>query len=114
MLLFGSIDVGRAMMVSNLLTNAAREGGRVSVVSTSSNADVQSTVTSVLTNMGLPANKAQTSVLVNGVAADVSTAKPADLITVTVNVSYSEVSWLPASWFLGNATVGGRVVMRRE
>lgn len=114
LLIFGSIDFGRAMMVSNQLTGVAREGGRVGVLPTSSNLDIETTIASHLAAMELPAGNVQTTILVNGVVANASTANSADLITVSVTVPYAEVSWLPTSWFLEGATLRGRAVMRRE
>ena len=114
-MVLGSIEFGRAMMVSNLMTNAAREGARVSVVPGGATSDVTTAVNNELTAVGiLPAN-ATITVLVNGAAADASTANSGDNITVKVTVPYSKVTWLPTTLFLSStATISGQAVMRRE
>lgn len=114
-MVLGSIEFGRAMMVSNLMTNSAREGARVAVVPGGATSDVTTAVNNELTTVGiLPAN-ATITVLVNGAAADASTANSGDNITVKVTVPYSKVTWLPTTLFLSStATITGQAVMRRE
>ena len=60
MLVLGMIEFGRVLMVAQLLTDAAREGGRLAVVAGSNTDKVTSTVDSFLTNAGV--NGAHTSV----------------------------------------------------
>src|SRR6184192_1684252 len=50
MLVLGMIEFGRVLMVAQLLTDAAREGGRLAVVAGSNTDKVTSTVDSFLTN----------------------------------------------------------------
>lgn len=112
--LFGAIDFGRAMMVSNLLTSAAREGARIGVVPNTENVDIRTLVNANLNSVGVPSTHAVTTIRVNGVTKDVSTAMTGDLVSVTVTMPFNKVSWLPTSWFLKDATLQGRAVMRRE
>src|SRR5947207_5936953 len=79
MLVLGMIEFGRVLMVAQLLTDAAREGGRLAVVAGSNTDKVTSTVDSFLTNAGV--NGAHTSV-----SPDPSAANQGDSITVTVTV----------------------------
>src|SRR5579885_1189252 len=46
----GIIEFGRAMWVSNLVTNSAREGGRMAVLDGSSNAQVKQAISDFLTS----------------------------------------------------------------
>src|SRR5438046_2996127 len=46
----GIVEFGRAMMVSQLVTNAAREGARLSIIDGTTNTDVQSRITTFLQN----------------------------------------------------------------
>ena len=64
-----------------------------------------------LQRAGLP--QTNVTVLVNGAAADASTAQSGDQITVTVTLPVSQVSWLPGTRFL-NANLGGSYSLRRE
>ncbi len=97
------VDIGRGMMVNSILANAARAGCRVGTLPGKANSDIQATVTQTLsaTSVANPTVIVQ----VNGVTADASTAQTKDLITVTVAVPVTSVSWLPVQWFVsGNLT----------
>jgi len=107
MLILGMIEFGRVLMVAQLLTDAAREGGRQAVLAGSNTDKVTSTVDTFLTNAGV--NGAHTAV-----SPDPATANQGDAITVTVTVPASAISWLPTPIFTAGQTLGGSVVMRKE
>jgi Flp pilus assembly protein TadG len=111
-LAFGMIEFGRAMMVTELLNNAARNGARAACLNGNSNANVTSAVTSTLSSLNL--NGVTTSVLVNDVTADCNGAIAGDAVKVRVTVPYRNVTWLPFTMFLGDTTIGTTAVMRRE
>ncbi len=114
-MVLGSIEFGRALMVSNLMTNSAREGARVAVVPGGATSDVTTAVNNGLTSVGITPSNATITVLVNGASADASTANSGDNVTVRVSVPYSRVTWLPGTFFIsGTSTIGGQAVMRRE
>ena len=48
MVMLGIVEVGRAFMVSQLLTNAAREGSRVAIMTNSTNTEVTNTITDIV------------------------------------------------------------------
>jgi Flp pilus assembly protein TadG len=112
LLVLGIIEFGRAMMVGEMVNNAARAGCRGGVLAGRSNSDVASAAASSLTGSGI-ANYTCT-VKVNGVVANASTAQTGDAVAVTITVPYSQVSWLPDNKYLGNVNLTGTVVMRRE
>src|SRR5690242_16742833 len=87
LLVFGIIEIGRAMMVMEMLNSAARNGARVGVLQGTSNTDVTNAVTGALANAGF--NGTNTVVQVNGQTANVNTALPGDQVTVTVSVPYN-------------------------
>src|SRR3954447_1404449 len=64
LLLLGIIEIGRAMMVLEMLNNAARNGARMGTLQGSSNTDVTSAVTNALANAGFSGTN--TAVAVNG------------------------------------------------
>ncbi|HEX4591086.1 MAG TPA: TadE/TadG family type IV pilus assembly protein [Gemmataceae bacterium] len=111
-LILGIIEFGRAMMVLEMLNNAARNGARIGVLNGSATSDVNSAVTNALAGAGF--SGVQTTVQVNGVTADANTAVSGDAVTVMVKVPYNNVTWLPTSMFLAGKTLGSTVVMRRE
>lgn len=112
LLVMGIIEIGRAMMVLEMLNSAARNGARVGTIQGSANTDVTNAVTAALANAGFSGTN--TAIQVNGATADVNTAVPGDHVTVTVSVPYNNVTWLPTSMFLAGRTLGSTVVMRHE
>jgi Flp pilus assembly protein TadG len=109
MIVIGVIEIGRATMVQELLTNASREGARVAgndtTVLTSS---VRTAVNNYLSGVGI--SDATTSVSPD----PPSGASDGQSVTVTVTIPYSKVSWLASSWFLGGKTLTATSVMIRQ
>ncbi|HEV2968401.1 MAG TPA: TadE/TadG family type IV pilus assembly protein [Pirellulales bacterium] len=106
-LLFGLIEYGRAVMVQQILTNAAREGGRVAILTTATSTSVKSAVTTYLTNAGI-------SGATPTVSPDPATATSGQTITVQVTVPFTSVSWLPTPQWLGSKTLKAVSAMRTE
>jgi hypothetical protein len=110
-MVFGMIEFGRAIMVQQIITNAAREGARVAVLDsqTPTASQVTSTVTTYLQNAGITG----ATVTIN--PTEPTTAGYGAPVTVAVRIPYSSVSWLPAPWFLGGSiNLSASTVMRRE
>ena len=108
LLVFGMIEYGRMVMVQQVLTNASREGARVAVLDGSTSQQVQDTVNQYL-NSGS----------ISGAVITVDPANPAnagfgDPVTVSVDIGFSQVSWLPSPMYLGGQTLSATTVMRRE
>lgn len=111
-IVFGIVEFGRAMMVLELLGNAARNGGRVGVLDQKDNAAILQMVSDSLVSTGVTGTTTQ--IYVNGAAVNASTARSGDLITVTVSVPFNTVSWLPVGQYLGGQTLASTIIMRRE
>ena len=115
-IMLGMIEVGRGLMVGQLMTNAAREGARLAVINGTTNSDVS---TQVKTFMQGAANVAQADTTVNitisntAAAGQLTGATTGDLVTVTVTIPFSKVSYLPAN-YLANVTLSGSSAMRHE
>jgi Flp pilus assembly protein TadG len=108
MLVFGMIEYGRMVMVQQVLTNASREGARVGVLDGSTALEVTNTVNQYL-NSGS----------ITGATIAIDPANPADAkfgdpVTVSVDIGFSQVSWLPSPMYLGGRTLSATTVMRRE
>jgi Flp pilus assembly protein TadG len=109
LLVFGMIEFGRAVMVQQIITNASREGARLAVLDGTTASDVRTKVGTYLTDASIKG----ATVTIN--PSEPNTAGYGAPVTVTVQVPFSQVSWLPSPMFLG----GGRqltatTVMRRE
>jgi Flp pilus assembly protein TadG len=108
MLIFGMIEFGRLIMVQQVLTNASREGARRAVLEQASASEVETLVTDYLTASSV-------------VGANVNVAPVAldsvgfgDPVTVSCSVSFDQVSWLPAPWFLGGRNLTAQSTMNAE
>ena len=102
-LVLGIVEFGRAMMVGQLVTNAAREGARLAVVNGSTNAAVEAAVIDKLERtLGIAGSSEGVSVecsvepdLGHPDAGDeVSNADTRDLCTIEVRVSHELVKYL--------------------
>jgi Flp pilus assembly protein TadG len=107
LLVIGMIEVGRAMMVQQVLINASRVGARQAVTAGATSSAVQSAVQDYATSVAVP------SVSVS-VTPDPAAAKSGDTMTVTTSVNYNNVSWLASPWFLGGKTLTSTSKMRKE
>jgi Flp pilus assembly protein TadG len=114
----GIFEFGRAWNVDQVLTNAAREGGRLAVVETSSEGDVMDAVETALTNAAL--DPSQATITVDGMDDGYGTQA-----TVQVEYPYEFVFLGPILEFLasddgctsctpGSITLNSQIVMRNE
>ncbi len=116
----GIVEFGRAMMVANVVTNAAREGARMGIMDGYSNSDIQSFIEDFLDGaIGVDAGNVIVSITVTPAPGntdagnEVSSAGPRDLITVRVEVPFDEVSYVTGD-FLEDKNLIGQSVMRNE
>lgn len=109
---FTMIDIGRALMVNSLLTNAARAGCRTGTLPGKANSDVNAAVSQSLSSVGVLGQTV--TIQVNGKGStDVSKANTKDLVSVSVSVPAGNVSWLPMAWFVGG-NLSGQFVLEHE
>ena len=105
---FGAFEFGRAIMVQQILTNAAREGARQAIVEGAVAADIEASVTSYL------ASTTVAGATVTVVPSSLQTVGFGDEVTVTVSVPYDQVGWLPVSSFMQGKMLTGESMMRGE
>lgn len=113
MMVLGLIEIGRACMVTELLTEAARRACRAGVIEGSSSAQMQSAASDYLSSVGI--NGETANVYVNDQPAgstNVSTMPAYTEMTVVVIVPISDVAWTPI-WFVPGS-LSGQYTMRRE
>jgi Flp pilus assembly protein TadG len=113
LIVLGLVEFGRACMVNELLTEAARQGCRVGVVEGTSSATIKQAATDYLTGVGI--NGETADIVINDQAANSIEAAnmPAYTeITVQVSVPASAVTWTP-TWFV-SGNISAQYTMRRE
>jgi Flp pilus assembly protein TadG len=132
-LVFGIIELGRALMVTHILADVARDASRYAVVTEGANqtsADIQSYATGRLSAYGISTVKTPVVSVNDSSATDLSASVgPAQQtgssnfgkysngseVTVKVQVNFSEVSWLPfADYVAGGAVLSGQYTLRRD
>jgi Flp pilus assembly protein TadG len=107
LLIIGIIEVGRAIMVQQVLINAARAGARRAVMLSSTQQESVDAVTDFTDSVGVP-------MVTASVSPDPGAAAAGTAITVSASVDFSNVSWLPAPWFMGEKVLSSSSVMRKE
>lgn len=102
------VEVGRLMVVQQLITNASREGARQAVVQESPVGDIQDFVSTYLQNGSVP------GATVSVVPDDMSALRFGDPVTVSVSVPFDRVSWFPTPFLFQGRTLLARTTMRAE
>ena len=122
MLILGVIEFGRAMMIANLVTNAAREGARMAVLDGSSNTEVTNAITTFLQSsigMGVSSSDIGLTITVTPAAGNpnpannVANSISRDLISVRVELPFNQVALIPGSYLAGRQLIG-QSAMRHE
>ena len=114
LLAFSIVEFGRAMMASQLVTNAARDGARLAAIDGSTNQQVRDAVLEFLElSLGPNSSSASITIEVNGAASEVANCSPGDMCTITVSIPYSEIT-LTRAQFLDSTNIVGHCAMRRE
>jgi Flp pilus assembly protein TadG len=110
LLIFGMIEYGRMVMVQQVITNASREGARLAVLDGASFEEINSQVNDYLNSASINPVNAKVTVEPD----PPSSAGFGEPITVSVEIAFSKVSWLPSPMYLGGKTLTATTKMRRE
>jgi Flp pilus assembly protein TadG len=108
LVIIGMVELGRAVMVQQVLTNAAREGARRAILEQTSKSEVELAVNDYLAGGSISgATIAVSPAALNKIGFG-------DPVTVKVSLPFDQVSWLPAPWFAGGKILSATSVMRAE
>lgn len=109
----GIVEFGRAMMVGQLVTNAAREGARKAIIEGSTNSSVESSVRTFLQqSAGTSASNVQIAITIEQAAGNpnpgnsLGSSHSKDVVTVRVEVPFNSVSFVKGSFLEGKKLVG--------
>ena len=108
LLVFGMVEVGRAVMVQQVLTNASSEGARRAVLDGATAAEVTTFVNTYLTNASV------SGATVSFPQGNPEAAGYGAPVEVRVSVPFGQVSWVPAPKYLSGQTLAASTIMRRE
>ena len=111
-MIFGIVEAGRMLHVQQIMTNATREGARRAMLSGATNGHVKQIVRETLANSGISVTEEK--VKVN--PPDLTVTTNGTPITVSVEIPFSQVTWLPSPMFSWgtNRTMRAFTVMRRD
>jgi len=96
-LLLGLWEVGRMIEINQLLSNAAREGGRQASTGLNDSTAVQTVVTNYLKNAKLPTGNVTVTVTNQTSGADPTAATQLDQMEVKVSIPFADVQWIALS-----------------
>ncbi len=106
MLIFGGIELGRAIMVQHVLDEVARGASRMYAVTTEiEKSQVDSYIATAMTAAQLPTYTTTYDPTSNTGAGHL------DPMSVTISVDYNDVAILPAPWFMGGKQLAGVCIM---
>lgn len=116
----GIVEFGRAMMVSQMVTNAARESTRLAIIDGSTNSTVETWAKDFL-NSSINVAASDVTVTITVVAApgnddpnnQIGSAQARDLVTVNISVPFDKVSYVPGS-YLNGKNLTAQSSMRHE
>ena len=105
-MMLGTWEIGRMVECSQILSNAAREGGRAASNGQNTNSQVQQTVLNYLTNAGLPTSSATVTVTdLTTPGTDATAAAEFDQMQVSVSLPFKSVRWSAATLVTNNTTM---------
>ena len=108
LVVFGVIELGRAMAVQETVTSASREACRVAVVDGRTKSDATDRITSMMSSAGIAGYTVAFS------PDPPSSAREGTPVIVTVQIPFNNVTWLPSPQFLRNRVLRGSTTLSRE
>ena len=116
----GVVEFGRAMMVSQMVNNAAREGTRMAIIDGSTNSDVDQWIRSFLYDtIKADPNDVNVSITItpapgnNNPGNQLAAAQPRDLCKVEVDVPFDKVQYIAGKYLQGKS-IRALCAMRHE
>jgi Flp pilus assembly protein TadG len=126
LMILGIFEFGRAFMVTELLTDAARHGCRVAILEGASTAQIQNAATTYLQGFGISGEGVQVTINDgNGNITEAQNVPAYTELTVVVTIPATTTTWLPTGIQvyvpgMGSVAIGipstlqGQFTMRRE
>jgi Flp pilus assembly protein TadG len=107
LMFFGIVEIGRGMMVQQVLIQASREGAREAALPGATMDSVMDVVERFAADAGTPVNRNDISAI-----PDPASALNNQQIKVSVEVAVSDISWIPSSFL--PARLKATTTMRSE
>jgi Flp pilus assembly protein TadG len=114
MLVLGTFELSRGLLVKQVLSDAVRKGCRTGIQPSTANAAIIADVNNILSDNNISSSGATITIKVNGVVVDASTAKQGDQISVKVSIPISQVFWAGTVYLSGSTIDSETIVMMRQ
>lgn len=108
LVVLGMVEVGRAVMVQQILTNASREGARRAVLDGATASEVTTYINSYLSSASL------SGATISYPQGNPENAVYGSSVEVRVAIPFGNVSWVPVPRYLSGQTLAASTIMRRE
>lgn len=113
-LILGTFELARGIMVKEILNDAARKGCRTGIQPLKANSDVTTAVNNILTDNSISTSSTTITVQVNGTTVDCKTAKQNDKVTVKVSIPTSSTFWISTYFLKSTAIESDSVSMLKQ
>ncbi|RMF45453.1 MAG: pilus assembly protein [Planctomycetota bacterium] len=107
-LTLGMMEVGRMVMVKQIMVNATREGARLAILPEVDAAEVQSEVEEQLSGAGI------SGATITITPSSLSSAPAGTPVTVSASIDATSISWVPKPLISLQKTIAASTTMRRE
>lgn len=106
--IWGLLEFGRLSLAANSIISAAQEGCRAGITPGSTSEEVKAEVNTILNNSYISGATVTTT------PTEVATLKTGETLTVSVQIPFSQVSWIPTPQFLKGRVLKTSCSMLRE
>jgi Flp pilus assembly protein TadG len=112
LLVLGMFEISRGIIVKEFLSDASQKGCRTGALPGKTNTDILIDVADIMKDSNTTGYSV--TVLINGVAGDVTDAKRFDQVSVRVSVPTSQVFWMTTFILTASTVESEAVVMMRQ
>ncbi|MCM2374987.1 pilus assembly protein [Rhodopirellula sp. ICT_H3.1] len=106
--MFGTVEIGRLMMIKNAATHASREGARIAVTPNATSDEVRQRVEDEMQAY------ADVGVDITITPSQLAMAEPGDMVVVRVEVDAASIRWMTTIVDLPITKITSETTMRRE
>ncbi len=114
MFVFGIFEIGRLVMLQQIMGEACRQGARRAILENASETAVVDQVTAKLAANSIPGATVTITWANKETQSNMANLGFQDPLTVRATVPYSDVSWLVPTWVLSGSVMEAQSTMRIE
>ncbi len=113
-LVLGTFELARGIMVKQMLNDAARRGCRTAIQPLKADSDATSDINNILTDNGISTSAATITIQVNGATANCNTAKQNDKVSVKISIPTSSTYWISTYFLKSTSMESDSVTMLKQ